>query len=182
MVLPKSQDYLVSSSWSIKLGQVLVPSHGVGLKSNQTLVGYFHKFCATTALTYFAGRTDYTSEILWLLGVYFSLLVAWRVLFFTKDTKTWGWRVFFRRQLDLSMFSELCGCCLQQWGLAVSSWRATYCIDHKLGCLGISMKLPWPTPPFDVTQSCYWKLCLVTRDGQLRLIIWKLHLDHLHII
>jgi hypothetical protein len=40
--------------WPHKQCQV---SHGVGLKSNQTLVGYFHMPYATIALVYHTGRS-----------------------------------------------------------------------------------------------------------------------------
>jgi hypothetical protein len=36
---------------------VWVLSHGVGLKTIQMLVGYFHKFYSIIALAYLAGRT-----------------------------------------------------------------------------------------------------------------------------
>lgn len=51
-----SLGYLVSGSWSLKQCPVWVPSGGVDLQSNQILVGYFHKHCATTALACHAGR------------------------------------------------------------------------------------------------------------------------------
>ena len=65
-------------------------SCGVGLKSNQTLIGCSHKLCATIALVYFAGRTDCRSKVLWLVGVYVSLLVACKVPSCTEDTGTQG--------------------------------------------------------------------------------------------
>lgn len=37
----------------LKRCKTWVPSHGVGLKSDQTLVGYLQKLCATIALLYF---------------------------------------------------------------------------------------------------------------------------------
>ena len=46
---PESLYYLVSSYWSPKQCQARLPSHGVGLKSNQILTGYSHKLCATIA-------------------------------------------------------------------------------------------------------------------------------------
>jgi hypothetical protein len=33
----------------------MVISHGMALNSNQALVRYYHKLCATIALAYFAG-------------------------------------------------------------------------------------------------------------------------------
>lgn len=49
----------LSRLWFLVNLAVWVPSHGVGLKSNQTLVGSSHKAGANIALAYFAGRTDY---------------------------------------------------------------------------------------------------------------------------
>ena len=39
------------------------------------------------------------------------------------------------------------------------------------GCLGISMKHFCPKTQLDITQSWYWKLPLMTRDGQLGLCL-----------
>lgn len=50
-----------------------------------------------------------------------------------------GVKTLCRHQLDFSMSSELCGYCLQQWGLAVNLWRATYSFGNSLGCLRILM-------------------------------------------
>lgn len=43
-----------------------VPSQRMSLKSNQTLAGCSHNFCATTVLEYSVGRTDCSSNALWL--------------------------------------------------------------------------------------------------------------------
>lgn len=48
--------YLVSVSWLPKQCCTWVWSLGMGLKSNQTLVGYSYNLCVTIALAYFAGR------------------------------------------------------------------------------------------------------------------------------
>lgn len=61
---------------------VCVPSHGVGLKSNQILVGYSHKADANIDLAYFAGRANNRSNVLW-LG---CRLVLYRIPFYTTDT------------------------------------------------------------------------------------------------
>lgn len=85
-----------------------------------------------------------------------------------------------RHQLHLSMFNEFCRCRLQQWGFAVSGlWRATYCLGNSLGCLGVPMGPLWTTIQLDVTQSCYWKLHSVTRDGQLELCLPYYFIFHL---
>lgn len=64
---PRSLGYLVSGSWSPKQCQVWVLSHGMGLKSKQTLASYSYKLGATIfcALAYFASRTDCRSKVLW---------------------------------------------------------------------------------------------------------------------
>lgn len=54
LVLPRSLGYIVSNSWFPKQCWVSVPSHGVGLKSNKTLVVYSHKFSPTIALALFS--------------------------------------------------------------------------------------------------------------------------------
>ena len=56
--LSKSLSYLASISWSSKQCWAWVFSCGMGLKLDQSLVGQAHKFCATIALAYLAGRTD----------------------------------------------------------------------------------------------------------------------------
>lgn len=85
-----------------------------------------------------------------------------------------------RHQLHLSMFNEFCRCRLQQWGFAVSGlWRATYCLGNSLGSLRVPMGPLWTTIQLDVTQSCYWKLHSVTRDGQLELCLPYYFIFHL---
>lgn len=39
------------------------PSHGMGLRATQILVGYAHIFCLTIALEHVAGRTDCGSKV-----------------------------------------------------------------------------------------------------------------------
>ena len=146
-----------------------------GYWDNETLVGHSHKLCDTIAPAYFVGRTDWISKIFGWVGVYVSLLVVSKYLPTQKTLKCM--KVVCRHQLHFSTFIEFCMCCLQQWGLAVSLWRATHPIGSSLGCLEISTGSLWPATQLDVTQSWYWKLHLMTRDGQLglHLIIWRLH-------
>lgn len=54
----------------------------VGLKSNHTLAGYSHKFCATTALAYFAGKAECSSKFCGCVDIY--LFEASRVSFTQK--------------------------------------------------------------------------------------------------
>lgn len=79
----------------------------VGLKSNQTLVGYFHKFCAAIALAYFAVRVNGMWRDLWLVGVHVSLLVVCSQKDLSAEVEASS-----SHQLDV-LFSELCGCCPQ---------------------------------------------------------------------
>lgn len=49
--------YLVSSSWSHEQGQVWVLAHGVGLNSNQKVLGYIQDVSAAVTLAYLVGRS-----------------------------------------------------------------------------------------------------------------------------
>ena len=87
-----------------------------------------------------------------------------------------------RLQLGFSMLSELSGCCLQQWSLAVSLWRATYRLGNSLGCLRIPMGHFWPRAWVDVTQSQYWKLHLVIVGTLSPSVKWRqFHSNQLHV-
>lgn len=48
---------IISVSLPSRQSRSWLPSHGVGLRLNQTFVVYSHKFCATIAPEQFAGRT-----------------------------------------------------------------------------------------------------------------------------
>lgn len=63
-------------------------------------------------------------------------------------------------QNDLSLFNELHGCYLQQWGFTVSFWV-------EISCLGWSdfQGTTWTAPQLSITQS--WDL--VTKDNELRI-------------
>lgn len=52
--LPQYLDYLLYGSWSPTQYGIWVCERDL----NQIYVGYFHKFCATTTLTYPAGKTS----------------------------------------------------------------------------------------------------------------------------
>lgn len=75
-----------------------------------------------------------------------------------------------RHQLDTFMFSELCLCCLQQQGLSDSLWRATQKVLAKAWVIWGFCGIPLANNS-DVTQTCYQKLRLVTRDGQVDLCL-----------
>lgn len=92
---------------------------GAGLKLNQILVGDSHKLCATFVLAYLAGRTDYSSEVLW---------PAWRLHFSFDNVQS----VFLYQEHrgNGSMFAPVqllyvqnAVRFLQQWDLAVRLWR-----------------------------------------------------------
>ena len=93
---PRSLGYLVSGSWSPKQCQVWVLSHGMGLKSKQTLASYSYKLGATIfcALAYFASRTDCRSKVLWLGWCLCFSFGRLKSTFLSKDTRMWGWRFY----------------------------------------------------------------------------------------
>ena len=74
-------------------------------------------------------------------------------------------------QLDFCMFKELCRCCLQQYGLAVSLQKLTYCLGNSMGLSAIPMGPLCAITQLNVTQSRYWKLHFMARDIQLGLFI-----------
>lgn len=65
--------------------QVWVPSNGVDLKSNQTLIGHSHEVYATIALAEHTVEQRYYGWV----DVDVSLLVAYTVPFWVIDTRTW---------------------------------------------------------------------------------------------
>lgn len=71
-----------------------------------------------------------------------------------------GVKVLCGYHLEHSIFNELYWCCLQQWSLAASLWRATYCLDNSLRLFLISVgpcqpKLNWMKPS-PRTGSLVW--------------------------
>ena len=61
---------------------------------------------------------------------------------------------------DLPMFSDLCVCRLQQWGLFCPFVKSNLLSHNNLGCLGISIVPFRPTTQLNETQSEYWIFCL----------------------
>jgi hypothetical protein len=55
-----------------------------------------------------------------------------------------GTEALSRHQLDFPVFSEISKCCLSQWGLTISLWRAANILGNSLKCLEVSWTL-WPT-------------------------------------
>lgn len=91
-----------------------------------------------------------------------------------------------RHQLDLFMFNELWECCCQQWALAVTLQRATYCLGNSLSCFGISMgtfchHLNWMKPSlgnrtlFGDKRSLCLHPYLETSLGLISYIVGKFH-------
>lgn len=93
-------DSLVSSSLPPKQYGVLVPSHKVGLNSNQTLTDYSHKICATVALEYLIERASLL--IKGLVAVSFAFLVD----SLQRNSRSRGEGCVF----NFSMFNELRRC------------------------------------------------------------------------
>lgn len=90
------------------------------------------------------------------LGGYVSLYVACRTPSCRKDSRTWVQergqvKALCRHQTDFSIFNELCRCCFQKQGLAVSLWRAIYCLGNIMGVLLIPIVL---TPLASNTLRC----------------------------
>lgn len=66
-------------------------------------------------------------------------------------------------------FNELGGSCPWQWYPTVLSQRAvTFCLNLRLGCLGISMVHPRPKIQLNVTQLHHWKSCLATKKWSVQ--------------
>ena len=88
-----------------------------------------------------------------------------------------------RHQLEFSVFNELCRCCLQQWGLAVSTQRAASSFGNSLCCLCIPVGPLSPSASFAVTQFWYgsflWWQEMVSWDS-ISPIVWLLHLGSFH--
>ena len=139
---PRSLSYFVSSSWSSKQCWVWVPSCGMGLKSNQLLVGYFHKLC------HLACRT--LLRVCDWFDVCVSLLITWRISSSNKDIGRWEWRLYVGtsstspwsvRGVDV-VFSKRC-CQF------VKSNLYLVLANNSLGYLGIPVGPFWLTTQLD---------------------------------
>ena len=98
----------------------------MGLKSNQTLVGYSNNFYTFIALAYVSGRIDCRSKFLWLgRSLHFSFGNL-QSAFLYQGHWNIGVRALCRHQLNTSIFNELCSCCLQQWDLDVCLCKTTW--------------------------------------------------------
>lgn len=79
---------------------------------------------------------------------------------------------------------ELCSCCPQLWGLAISLWRKICSLGNRLDCLGVPLEPFGPTTRLDATQSRYWNLNLgeeMSSCGYVSSIICQFYLDHVYI-
>jgi hypothetical protein len=94
----------------------LGPVIGLGFKANQILSGNT-KLCANISLAYLAGRVVLLIKD---FMVYIPILIVFRVLPCTKKCKNIGVEGLCMHQLNFSIFSDLCRCCPQHGGLAVS--------------------------------------------------------------
>lgn len=121
----------LSNPWILVPQQYRVPSHGVYLKSNQTLADYFHYLCATKVLSYFIGRTGCRKKFFWLDWCLHFSSGSQQSTFPYQRHQNMRIKVLQRHQLALSMFSELCGQFLQQ-SFTVSLWKATYCFGNRV--------------------------------------------------
>lgn len=106
--------------WSKVLGH---QNSRVGLKSNQVLGWSLPQAQCHHCTRILSGRSTEDERVCDLLGVCLSFGVMQRT-FLDQKCQSGGVKSLCRHQL-ISMFNELCWCCLQQWGLAVILWRAT---------------------------------------------------------
>lgn len=119
---PQSLAYLVSGSWPPRQCQEWVPSHGLGLKSNQILVGYSHKLCTITTIAHLPGKSSLQMEELG-VGLVFTFLLG------QHEHQSVGMKVLGRRQLDFSVLHEWCRCYLQLQSLTQASFF-NHCQNH----------------------------------------------------
>lgn len=151
----RSLGYLLSGSWSFVQCHIWAAPHGVGLRSNQILVGYAHSLHAT--LHQYAVQAGTPLSVKCLIFSFCDMLNA----FLCQRSQNIGMKVLCRHYIDLSMFNELCRCRIQQWGLAVSLWREICSLDNSLDCLGVPMRRFGPTTQLDVinpsTGSFIWR-------------------------
>ena len=98
------------------------------------------------------------------MGVYVSFLLAYRESTFPHQRdQNIGVKAPCRNQSNLSIANELCGIVLHNETLL------SVCLSRILGSLEPSIGPSQPATQMNTTQYNYWKPCLVTRDGQLRL-------------
>lgn len=118
--------------------QVWVLSSGVGLRHNQTLLVYSHKFSAITELAYFASRTDCGPKLCGWIGIHVSLSKLAEYLPTSKRQEL-GARVPRRCQGDTLISMQSVDIVLGKWGPTFSFHSATFCLSKSLVVWGISM-------------------------------------------
>lgn len=149
---------------------VWVPSHEVGHKSNQTLIGYSHKFCTTIGLEYFAGSTDCRS-IFGCVGVHMPFLVACGTHSYTKETRTKGCELHTGTRTTSSCSMSCMGVILCSGAMLSVGGEQPFDLAIDWVIWGIFMGPSWPTTQLNAPCSHNWKISLAVRDGQLRLLI-----------
>lgn len=148
--------YLAPSSWPHKQCWGYVPCHRVGIQSNKSLVGYSHSFALLWHQYIFQEGYHWRAQS-WKVGSCSQLSSPSVQSTFqdyghlSGEAKALEWH-----PLDFPIFKEICRCCLQNWGLTISLWRATNNFGHSLYCLRVSMGPVWPTTQLDVAHSYTW--------------------------
>lgn len=151
--------------WTSKavLGMVSI-SWISSFKSNQRLVGYYHKFQASIAPAHPTGRSSLQNEA-FVVGWYLPCSSG-SVHVTMQDHKLLSTQMqsVDRQQLDFSMFKDLCNCCLQEQGLNISLWRAYNSLKNTLHYLEVPMEPLYLTTSLDLLNFQYWTLHLVMRN------------------
>lgn len=146
----------------------------MGLQWNQIIVGHPQTLCHCISISCKQDSILDQSVGGW-VSVYIFPSVACRIPSCTKDAKIVGVMAFCIYQLNFSMLNGLCGCCLQQWCLAVGLCTVTDSHGNNLGVWGGQL---WPTTQLYITipstrRSIRWSSC----SSVCHIICW-FHLDH----
>ena len=111
--------YLFSGSWVPKVLR-WVPSHEMGIKSNQTVAYYFLNFCATIVPVYHEDRTLLQIKgFVTRLGLTFSSGSMQSTIYYHKHQSIHV-KAIGSHQIDFFMFNMICRQCLQQQGFTIS--------------------------------------------------------------
>lgn len=110
-------------SWPPTQCQRWVASHAVGLKSNQTLVGCFHKLISSLCEHNLQADRHCISKVMQLWCLTFSFGSMQNTFLYHKHQSVRG-KALCRHQLSLPMFTESYRC-LQKQSLTICLWRAT---------------------------------------------------------
>lgn len=143
--------------------QLWVPSHGVGLSRIRHWLVNLTRFVPPLLYHILQSRQISAQIFCGWVDVYFPF--AWLQHSFPVIDLDQGVKVYVGTSSTSPCFVS-CVYCLQHWDLAVSVWRATYCHDNSLHCLGISMRSFWLTTELDGIQSQHLHVHLVMRYGR----------------